>query len=114
MALENSYRQRGQAEEWLAPGFFSPQAGGGLSIEGRETVPNPFPIVPQARLRRTAGLGVAARTAMLAHAPSDHLARQRRRQRPRPFLSQLAAAAGREYALEGQAVDADAFAPAST
>ncbi len=112
MAIENSFRQRGRAEEWLAPGFFSPQTGGGLSIDGRETVPNPFPIVPQAR-RRTAGLGAAARTAMLAHAQSDHYVRQRRKQRPGPFLSQLAAAADREYALEGQAV-ADAFAPVST
>jgi hypothetical protein len=95
-----------RSEEWLAPGFFIPQAGGGVSVEGRETVPNPFPIVPQARRPRTVGLGVAARTAMLARAPQSG---PRRRQRPGSFLSQLAAATEHEYALEGQAVSADAM-----
>ena len=99
-----------RSEEWLAPGFFIPQAGGGVSVEGRETVPNPFPIVPQAHRPRTAGLGAAARTAMLARAPQPAPLGWKRNG---SFLSQLAAATEHEYDVEGQAVSANAM-PDST
>ena len=73
--LANQYGEsvdakQGIAEEWIAPGFFLPEQGGTVSVEGRETVPNPFPIVPQARMTRRRGLKAPARRVALA-AKSD-------------------------------------------
>ena len=75
----------GQAEEWLAPGFFLPCAGGAVSVEGRDTVPNPFPVTPQAKRRRTRGLKEAGwqRETLLAARPRVAISRARGARRPR-------------------------------
>ena len=49
MEWNNLKAHKAVAEEWLGPGFFVPKNGGIVSVDGRENVPNPFPIVPQAR-----------------------------------------------------------------
>jgi len=70
MSTSNLEANHGIAEEWVAPGFFLPQEGGTVSIEGRETVANPFPVVPQARLSRNMrGLHAPVRAAMLTAVP---------------------------------------------
>ena len=86
----------GQAEEWLAPGFFLPRTGGAVSVEGRDTVPNPFPVTPQAKRRRTLGLKEAGRQreTLLAARPRVAISRARGARRPRrgvgpePFFKQ--------------------------
>ena len=70
MSASNLEANRGIAEEWVAPGFFLPQEGGTVSIEGRETVSNPFPVVPQARLSRNMrGLHAPVRATILTAVP---------------------------------------------
>ena len=60
MAADNLVAGRGVAHETLAPGYFVPvsvmEGDYAVSDDGREHVPNPFPIVPQARIARRPAL----------------------------------------------------------
>ena len=111
MSQSNQAAERGVAEEWLGPGFFVPVKGGLVSVEGREEVPNPFPIVPQARAMRFRGLKSVAQMQMLADVSEGQSLKDRAGQAP--FFSQLARAVQKEYALEGSALQSDPFVTSS-